>query len=47
MKKQDKLAKKTAVKMTKDIELSLKRGLIHVELMDSPEKVEAFLKEDK
>ncbi|AEJ24075.1 hypothetical protein PAF15_05515 [Weissella koreensis] len=43
MKKYDKLAKKQATKMTKDIELQLKRGQIHVELVDSPEEMDEFL----
>ncbi|MCM0582812.1 hypothetical protein H9L19_06925 [Weissella diestrammenae] len=43
MKKSDKLAKKRATRLTNEVELQLKRGLIHVELMDSPEAVQAFL----
>lgn len=43
MKKYDKLAKKQATKMAKEIELQLKRGQIHVELVDSPVEMDKFL----
>ncbi|MFL1695278.1 hypothetical protein ACJQWY_00490 [Weissella kandleri] len=35
MKKVDKLVKKHATRMAKEMDLQLKRGQIHVELMDS------------
>ena len=47
MKKSEKLAKKQATRLTKETELQLKRGLIHVELVDSPAEIDAFLVEDK
>ena len=47
MKKSEKLAKKQATRLTKETELQLKRGLIHVALVDSPAEIDAFLAEDK
>ncbi|MFL4499525.1 hypothetical protein [Weissella sp. MSCH1] len=47
MKKSEKLAKKQATRLTKETELQLKRGLIHVELVDSAAEIDAFLAEDK
>jgi hypothetical protein len=43
MRKKDKLAKKVATRLTKETELQLKRGLIHVELLDSQAEIDAFL----
>lgn len=47
MRKGDKLAKKQATRLTKETELQLKRGLIHVELVDTPAEIDAFLATDK
>jgi hypothetical protein len=47
MRKKDKLAKKAATRLTKETELQLKRGLIHVELLDTAAEIDAFLNEDK
>ena len=45
MNKAQKLAKKEASRLTKDLELQLKRGLVHVELVDASE-VEGILAEE-
>lgn len=45
MKKQERLAKKTAVRLTREVELQLKRGQIHVELLDDEAAVNEFLKQ--
>ena len=47
MNKQSRLAKKTATRMTRELELQLKRGEIHIELLDTPAEVESFLNETK
>ncbi|MDR3191263.1 MAG: hypothetical protein LBT80_08805 [Lactobacillaceae bacterium] len=46
MKKSQRLAKKIASRLTKDVELQLKRGLIHVELVDAPADIEAYLNQE-
>lgn len=45
MNKAQKLAKKEPSRLTKDLELQLKRGLVHVELVDASE-VEGILSEE-
>ena len=47
MKKSEKLAKKQATRLPKETELQLKRGLIHIELVDTPDEIASFLSEDK
>ncbi|MED4273714.1 hypothetical protein [Weissella confusa] len=47
MKKSEKLAKKQATRLTKETELQLKGGLIHIELVDTPDEIASFLSEDK
>ncbi|WP_187387638.1 hypothetical protein [Weissella muntiaci] len=47
MKKRDRLTKKIAARLTRDVELQLKRGEIHVELLNSAEELDAILADEK
>lgn len=47
MKKHERLEKKQARRLTNEVELQLKRGLIHLELIDSAEVIKEDLAEVK